>query len=143
MSTSEMDSPGTWTGSTAASMCCPPYQKSKGSDWYTGTANAIYQNIPFIERYDPEYVVVLSGDHIYKMDYSKMLAYHKQNNADCTIAVLEVPMEEASRFGIMNCNEDMSIYEFEEKPPVPKSNPGVHGYLHLHLVQDEKISGGG
>ncbi len=123
----------------------PPYQKSKGSDWYTGTANAIYQNIPFIERYDPEYVVVLSGDHIYKMDYSKMLAYHKQNNADCTIAVLEVPMEEASRFGIMNCNEDMSIYEFEEKPPVPKSNLASMGIyiftwskMKKYLEEDEQ-----
>jgi glucose-1-phosphate adenylyltransferase len=123
----------------------PPYQKSKGSDWYTGTANAIYQNIPFIERYDPEYVVVLSGDHIYKMDYSKMLAYHKQNNADCTIAVLEVPIEEASRFGIMNCNEDMSIYEFEEKPPVPKSNLASMGIyiftwskMKKYLEEDEQ-----
>ncbi|MEG2073759.1 MAG: glucose-1-phosphate adenylyltransferase, partial [Angelakisella sp.] len=100
----------------------PPYQKSSGSDWYTGTANAIYQNIPFIERYDPEYVLILSGDHIYKMDYNKMLLEHKANNAACTIAVLEVPMEEASRFGIMNVNPDGSVYEFEEKPKNPKSN---------------------
>ena len=78
----------------------PPYQKSSGSDWYTGTANAIYQNINFIERYDPEYVLILSGDHIYKMNYEKMLAYHKEKNADCTIAVLQVPMDEASRFVI-------------------------------------------
>ena len=99
----------------------PPYQKSKGSDWYTGTANAICQNIPFIQRYDPEYVLILSGDHIYKMDYSKMLEYHKEKGADCTIAVIDVPMEEASRFGIMNCNPDGSIYEFEEKPKAPKS----------------------
>ena len=84
----------------------PPYQKASGSDWYKGTANAIYQNINFIERYDPEYVLILSGDHIYKMDYSKMLAYHKQQNADCTIAVLEVPWEEASRFGIMTADEN-------------------------------------
>ncbi|MBQ2780626.1 MAG: glucose-1-phosphate adenylyltransferase [Clostridia bacterium] len=100
----------------------PPYQKNKSADWYKGTANAIYQNIPFIERYDPEYVLVLSGDHIYKMDYSKMLDEHKANNADCTIAVIEVPMEEASRFGILNTNADGSIYEFDEKPQVPKSN---------------------
>ena len=100
----------------------PPYQKNKSADWYKGTANAIYQNIPFIERYDPEYVLVLSGDHIYKMDYSKMLDEHKANNADCTIAVIEVPMEEASRFGILNTNADGSIYEFDEKPKVPKSN---------------------
>ena len=100
----------------------PPYQRNKGADWYKGTANAIYQNINFIERYDPEYVLVLSGDHIYKMDYSKMIAAHKKNNADCTIAVIEVEMAEASRFGIMNTNPDGSIYEFEEKPAHPKSN---------------------
>ncbi|MCI5800711.1 MAG: glucose-1-phosphate adenylyltransferase [Oscillospiraceae bacterium] len=100
----------------------PPYQKSSGSDWYKGTANAIYQNTPFIERYDPEYVLILSGDHVYKMDYSRMLSYHKERGADCTIAVLEVPMEEASRFGIMNCEPDGKVYEFEEKPKQPKSN---------------------
>ena len=100
----------------------PPYQKSSGSDWYTGTANAIYQNINFIERYDPEYVLILSGDHIYKMDYEKMLDFHKEKEADCTIAVLQVPLEEASRFGIMNTYPDGTIYEFEEKPPKPKSN---------------------
>ena len=105
----------------------PPYQRQKGGDWYKGTANAIYQNIPFIERYDPEYVVILSGDHIYKMDYSKMLEAHKKANAACTIAVYEVPMEEASRFGILNCNEDGSIYEFDEKPKVPKSNKASMG----------------
>ena len=79
----------------------PPYQRNKGADWYKGTANAIYQNMAFIERYDPEYVLVLSGDHIYKMDYSKMIAEHQKNNADCTIAVIEVEMSEASRFGIL------------------------------------------
>ena len=100
----------------------PPYQKSSGSDWYTGTANAICQNIPFIERYDPEYVLILSGDHIYKIDYTTMLDHHKKTGADCTIAVFEVPMEEASRFGIMNTREDTTIYEFEEKPKNPKSN---------------------
>lgn len=100
----------------------PPYQKSSGSDWYTGTANAIYQNVPFIERYDPEYVLILSGDHIYKMDYEKMLRFHKEKGADCTIAVLQVPLEEASRFGIMNAREDGQIFEFEEKPKEPKSN---------------------
>ena len=99
----------------------PPYQTSKGSDWYLGTANAIYQNIHFIERYHPEYVLVLSGDHIYKMNYSKMLAVHKQSGADCTIAVIDVPPDEASRFGIMNIREDGSVYEFEEKPKHPKS----------------------
>lgn len=123
----------------------PPYQGNKGADWYKGTANAIYQNIPFIERYDPEYVVVLSGDHIYKMDYSVMLEYHKSKNADCTIATLEVPMEEASRFGILNCNPDGSIYEFDEKPAVPKSNKASMGIyvfswkvLREYLELDEK-----
>lgn len=122
----------------------PPYQRSKGGDWYKGTANAIYQNTAYIERYDPDYVIVLSGDHIYKMDYSKMLAYHKANNADCTIAVLEVPMEEASRFGILNTNPDNSIYEFDEKPAVPKSNKASMGIyvfnwkkLKKYLEEDE------
>ena len=123
----------------------PPYQRNKGADWYKGTANAIYQNIPFIERYDPEYVLVLSGDHIYKMDYAKMLAEHKANNADCTIAVIEVPMEEASRFGILNTNADGSIYEFDEKPAVPKSNLASMGIyifnwqkLRQYLEADEE-----
>lgn len=105
----------------------PPYQRGRKSDWYKGTANAIYQNIRFIDRYNPEYVVVLSGDHIYKMDYSKMIAYHKEKEADCTIAVIEVPMAEASRFGILNTNEDGSIYQFDEKPKVPKSNKASMG----------------
>ena len=122
----------------------PPYQKSSGSDWYTGTANAICQNIPFIERYDPEYVLILSGDHIYKMDYTKMLDHHKKMGADCTIAVFEVPMEEASRFGIMNTREDTTIYEFEEKPKNPKSNLASMGIyiftwkkLRQYLIDDE------
>lgn len=100
----------------------PPYQKNGSSHWYTGTANAIYQNIRFIERYSPTYVVVLSGDHIYKMDYAKMIAHHKENQADCTIAVYEVPMAEASRFGILNTKDDGAIYEFDEKPENPKSD---------------------
>ena len=123
----------------------PPYQKQKKTDWYKGTANAIYQNIPFIERYNPDYVVVLSGDHIYKMDYSKMLAYHKEKGAACTIAVYEVPMAEASRFGILNTNEDGSIYEFDEKPKKPKSNKASMGIyvftwekLRKYLEQDEE-----
>ncbi len=122
----------------------PPYQKQKKTDWYKGTANAIYQNIPFIERYNPDYVVVLSGDHIYKMDYSKMLAFHKEKNAACTIAVYEVPMAEASRFGILNTNEDGSIYEFDEKPKKPKSNKASMGIyvftwekLRKYLEEDE------
>lgn len=122
----------------------PPYQHSKKFDWYKGTANAIYQNIHFIEQYDPDYVVILSGDHIYKMDYSKMVAFHKQHNAACTIAEIEVPMEEASRFGILNTNADGSIYEFDEKPKVPKSNKASMGIyvftwskLRKYLEDDE------
>ncbi len=98
-----------------------PYQSQRGAEWYAGTANAIYQNLSFMERYDPEYVVILSGDHIYKMDYSEMLKYHKEKNADCTIAVLDVDLEEASRFGIMFAKDDGEIYDFVEKPKEPKS----------------------
>lgn len=122
----------------------PPYQQINGSEWYKGTANAIYQNINFIERYNPEHVLILSGDHIYKMDYSLMIAEHKANNADCTIAVMEVPMDEASRFGIMNASEDGRIYEFEEKPKEPKSNlasMGIYVFkwdvLRKLLIEDE------
>ena len=122
----------------------PPYQKASGSDWYKGTANAIYQNINFIERYDPEYVLILSGDHIYKMDYSRMLAYHKEQGADCTIAVLEVPWAEASRFGIMTANAEGVITKFEEKPKEPKSNLASMGIyiftwkkLKEYLERDE------
>ena len=100
----------------------PPYEKSTNSEWYTGTANAIYQNIRYIDSFNPEYVLILGGDHIYKMDYSKMLAFHKTHNAAATIAVMEVPMEEANRFGIMNTEDGDKIYEFEEKPESPKSN---------------------
>ena len=105
----------------------PPYAKSKNSEWYKGTANAIYQNIPFIERYNPDNVLILSGDHIYKMDYAAMLRFHEQRDSDCTIAVREVPLKEASRFGIMNTREDGSIYEFEEKPKKPKSTNASMG----------------
>lgn len=122
----------------------PPYQGQQGGNWYKGTANAIYQNIEFIERYNPEYVLVLSGDHIYKMDYSKMLKAHEEAKAACTIAVLEVTMEEASRFGIMNTREDGTIYEFEEKPKNPKSNlasMGIYVFtwqkLKKYLTEDE------
>ena len=122
----------------------PPYVKGKSGEWYKGTANAIYQNIMFIDRFDPEYVVVLSGDHIYKMDYSEMLAAHKKNNADCTIAVFEVPLEEASRFGIMNTDETGKIKEFEEKPKNPKSTKASMGIyvftwsvLKKYLIDDE------
>ncbi len=121
-----------------------PYQQIKGTQWYKGTANAIYQNINFIDRYNPEYVAVLSGDHIYKMDYSKMLAYHKEKEAACTIAMLEVPWEEASRFGLMFVNDDGSISEFEEKPKNPKSNKASMGVyiftwsvLRKYLIDDE------
>ena len=99
-----------------------PYEAKKDTSWYKGTANAIYQNIRFMKMYDPEYVLILSGDHIYKMDYDKMLAAHKAAKADCTIACMEVPMKEASRFGILNTRPDGTIYEFEEKPAQPKSN---------------------
>lgn len=123
----------------------PPYQKEKGGDWYKGTANAIYQNIEFIERYDPEYVLILSGDHIYKMEYDQMLAAHKQRGADATIAVLNVSLKEASRFGIMNAHEDGTIYEFEEKPEHPKStlaSMGIYIFtykqLRKYLVADAK-----
>ena len=122
----------------------PPYQGQKGGDWYKGTANAIYQNLEFIARYDPEYVLILSGDHIYKMDYSKMLKQHIKTNAACTISVMEVPFDEASRFGIMNTNPDGSIYEFEEKPKNPKSNLASMGIyifdyeiLKKYLIEDE------
>ena len=122
----------------------PPYVHGKNGEWYKGTANAIYQNIHFIEQYDPEYVVILSGDHIYKMDYNKMLQYHKAHQAACTIAVLNVSLEEASRFGIMNTDEENRIYEFEEKPKVPKSTKASMGIyiftwskLREYLIQDE------
>ena len=123
----------------------PPYQRGKSGEWYKGTANAIYQNINFIDRYDPEYVLILSGDHIYKMDYAEMLAAHKKNKADCTIAVLNVTIEEASRFGIMNTNPDGSVYEFEEKPKKPKSTKASMGIyiftwskLRDYLIRDEE-----
>ena len=122
----------------------PPYQQIKGTNWYKGTANAIYQNIQFIDQYNPEYVLILSGDHIYKMDYSNMIKAHREADADCTIAVLEVPMEEASRFGIMNADENGMIYEFEEKPKQPKSNKASMGIyvfswdkLRQYLIEDE------
>ena len=105
----------------------PPYQNGKNADWYKGTANAIYQNIDFIKNFDPDYVLILSGDHIYKMDYSKMLAYHKKQKAACTVATITVPIEEASRFGICNTREDGSIYEFEEKPKEPKNDQASMG----------------
>lgn len=122
----------------------PPYQGAKGGDWYKGTANAIYQNIEFVDRYNPEYVLILSGDHIYKMDYDNMLKFHKDNKADATIAVIKVPIEEASRFGIMNTRKDNSIYEFEEKPQIPKSRNASMGIyifnwkvLKNYLKEDE------
>ena len=123
----------------------PPYVRGKEGEWYKGTANAIYQNINFIEMYDPEYVLILSGDHIYKMDYNKMLEYHKEKGSDCTIAVMRVPIEEASRFGVLNTTDDLKIYEFEEKPPQPKSNLASMGIyiftwdkLREYLIKDEE-----
>ncbi|WP_302191120.1 glucose-1-phosphate adenylyltransferase [uncultured Ruminococcus sp.] len=125
--------------------CLSPYQAVDGADWYSGTANAIFQNINYIDRYDPEYVVVLSGDHIYKMDYNKMLEYHKEKNAACTIAVIDVPLEEASRFGILNTHEDGEIYEFDEKPEKPKSTHASMGIyifsykeLRKYLIEDDE-----
>lgn len=118
--------------------CLPPYQTALGAEWYKGTANAIYQNIPFVDRYDPEYVIILSGDHIYKMDYNKMLEFHKEKNADCTIAVLDVSLEEASRFGIMTADEKGYITEFEEKPKQPKStlaSMGIYIFTWKKLKQ--------
>ncbi len=125
-----------------------PYQQIKGTEWYKGTANAIYQNINFIDKYDPEYVAILSGDHIYKMDYAKMLDYHKEKDAACTIAMLEVPWEEASRFGLMFVNDDGAITAFEEKPKQPKSNKASMGVyiftwkkLREYLIEDENTPG--
>ena len=122
----------------------PPYQKGKVGEWYRGTANAIYQNMAFIEQYNPEYVLILSGDHIYKMDYNAMLKFHIKHGADATIAVREVPWAEASRFGIMNTDENDNIVEFEEKPKQPKSNKASMGVyiftwekLRKYLMEDE------
>lgn len=122
----------------------PPYQKAKSGEWYKGTANAIYQNINFVDRFNPEYVLILSGDHIYKMDYHDMLKSHIDNKADCTIAVLNVPIEEAHRFGIMNAKDDGEIFEFEEKPKNPKSTKASMGIyiftwakLREYLIADE------
>lgn len=122
----------------------PPYTKTKNNQWYKGTANAIYQNIPFIERYHPEYVLILSGDHIYKMDYDKMLRFHKEKGAECTIAVITVSPEDATRMGIMSTDANQAITEFEEKPAHPKSNQASMGVyiftwevLKQYLVADE------
>ncbi|MBR1967951.1 MAG: glucose-1-phosphate adenylyltransferase [Clostridia bacterium] len=113
-----------------------PYQGKNSSDWYKGTANAIYQNLRFINQYNPDYVLILSGDHIYKMNYALMLNYHILNGADCTIAAINVPMKEASRFGILNTNPDGSIYEFEEKPKKPKSTLASMG---IYIFSTQKL----
>ena len=127
----------------------PPYQTAAGASWYEGTANAIYQNIAFIERYDPEYVIVLGGDHIYKMDYSKMLDYHIANQADSTIAVIDVPRSEASRFGLMTCDAEGRIVDFTEKPKEPKStlaSMGIYVFtwskLKKYLIENEMANTG-
>lgn len=121
-----------------------PYQAKHGSEWFKGTANAIYQNIAFIKRYDPDFVLILSGDHIYKMDYADMIERHKETNADCTIAAIKVPLSEASRFGVLNVKEDGEIYQFEEKPKQPKSDlasMGIYVFkaekLYKYLEEDE------
>ena len=113
-----------------------PYQAKARSSWYEGTANAIYQNMNFMKMYNPEYVLILSGDHIYKMDYAAMLKAHKETGADCTIAAINVPLSEASRFGILNTNEDGSIYQFEEKPKQPKSTLASMG---IYIFTAEKL----
>lgn len=118
----------------------PPYEKSGNSEWYTGTANAIYQNLNYIESYDPEYVLILSGDHIYKMDYEVMLDFHKENQADVTIAAIPVPWEEASRFGVVITDENKKIVEFEEKPEKPRSNLASMGiYIFNWSVLKEAL----
>lgn len=123
----------------------PPHIRNDGGNWYMGTADAIYQNINFIDRYEPEFILVLSGDHIYKMDYSQMLKFHKENNSDATIAVIEVSLEEASRFGIMNTDKNNKIFEFDEKPSCPKNNKASMGVyifnwkiLKKFLIEDSK-----
>ena len=118
----------------------PPYEKSSNSEWYTGTANAIYQNLDYMETFNPDYVLILSGDHIYKMDYEVMLDYHKENHADVTIAAMPVPLEEASRFGIVIADGDGKISEFQEKPPQPKSNLASMGiYIFSWPVLKEAL----
>ncbi|NLB41225.1 MAG: glucose-1-phosphate adenylyltransferase [Clostridiales bacterium] len=126
----------------------PPYSKQKSGEWYSGTANAIYQNIEYIDSYHPEYILILSGDHVYKMDYSRMLRFHKENKAGCTIATIEVPWEEASRFGIMNADENCRIYKFQEKPQEPISNKASMGIyifnwalLRHYLIEDQNVVG--
>lgn len=114
----------------------PPYQGNKKADWYSGTANAIHQNMNFINRYNPEYVLILSGDHIYQMQYDAMLAFHKQKGADCTIAVIDVPIEEASRFGIMSAHEDGRIFKFSEKPKNPDSTLASMG---IYIFNRDKL----
>lgn len=126
----------------------PPHERENGSSWYRGTADAIYRNLKFVDQFDPEHVLILSGDHIYKMDYHAMLQYHKSKNADCTISVIDVPLEEASRFGILNTEDDLKIYEFDEKPAKPKStlaSMGVYIFkwdvLRKHLLEDGENAG--
>ena len=141
-----VDNGQTWDldSSTGGVHILPPYQSAAGGTWYKGTANAIFQNIAFVDRYDPEYVVILSGDHIYKMDYSQMVKRHKESGAACTISVMEVPWAEASRFGIMNVDERDMVEEFEEKPKHPQSNlasMGIYVFtwktLRAYLEADE------
>lgn len=121
----------------------PPYEQAKGTDWYKGTANAIYQNIGFIDSYDPEYVIILSGDQICKQDYADFLRFHKEKGAEFSVAVMEVDWKEASRFGLMVADENDRITEFQEKPPGTQVQSGFHGHLHLQLGCAEEVSGRG
>ncbi|MGY5342111.1 glucose-1-phosphate adenylyltransferase [Paenibacillus glucanolyticus] len=126
----------------------PPHEREDGTTWYRGTADAIFRNLKFIDQYDPEHVLILSGDHIYKMDYDRMLAYHKEKDADCTISVIEVSLDEAKRFGMVNTDENYRIYEFEEKPTQPKSTTASMGVylfrwklLRSYLLQNAELPG--
>lgn len=131
--------------STGGAFVLPPYMKAHSGEWYSGTANAIYQNMYFVDRYDPELLLVLSGDHIYKMDYRRLISFHERHQADCTIAVMRVPMEEASRFGILNTDANLQVVEFDEKPAQPKNDlasMGIYVFnwqrIREFLVADEK-----
>ena len=121
----------------------PPYATQAGGEWYAGTADSVLKNLDFIDNYDPEYVLIISGDHLYTMDYNKMLEFHKQHQAELTVSVIEVPLEEASRFGIITAGEDGEIQRFTEKPKNPDSTFGLNGYLHIRLAGVAQCASGG